>query len=172
MKAVRTVLLALVTMGAALAATGCLHPEDLNALEPEATTDPPAARVVVEDVDVDSDGPEEEAAPSAAALPGAPLPASNADHPPPDPVPFRLGAGRGMLGRVDLGPCRERGLPQGYLRMRVTFRHSGRVVHATVESEAAPPHEALECIAEQLEVAMVPVFDGGDVTLSKSLFVN
>jgi hypothetical protein len=35
-----------------------------------------------------------------------------------------------------------------------------------------PPEEALDCIGEQLELAMVPVFDGGDVTLSRSFFVN
>ncbi len=98
---------------------------------------------------------------------------SPADRPRPDPVPFRLGAGRGALGRLDLEPCREQGLPQGYLHVRVTFRHNGHVVHAAVESPAAPPNEALACIGEQLQaMAMVPAFDGGDVTISKSYFVN
>ncbi len=91
---------------------------------------------------------------------------------PPDPVLFRLGAGYGMLGQLDFAPCRGQGLDKGYLHMRVTFRHSGHVVRASVESAAPPPDEALHCIAEQLQVAMVPVFDGEDVTLSKSYFVN
>jgi hypothetical protein len=63
-------------------------------------------------------------------------------------------------------------LPVGYLHMRVTFRRNGRIAHATVETEAQPPQEALTCISEQLELAMVPAFDGSDVTLSKSFFVN
>ncbi|MBV9949159.1 MAG: hypothetical protein JOZ69_20085 [Myxococcales bacterium] len=85
---------------------------------------------------------------------------------------FRLGAGYGALGRLDLSTCREQGLQPGYVHVRVTFRHSGRVVRAAVESSVAPPQGALDCIGEQLEWAMVPVFDGGDVTLSKSFFVN
>ena len=55
--------------------------------------------------------------------------------------------------------------------MRVTFRHDGRIVHAAVESPAPPPQEALDCVSEQLEAALVPRFDGVDATLSKSFFV-
>jgi hypothetical protein len=90
----------------------------------------------------------------------------------PDPIFFRLGAGYGALGRIDLSPCRDQGLEPGYLHLRVTFRASGRVVRAAVERPAPPPAEALLCIGEQLQMAMVPVFDGSDVTLSKSVFVN
>ena len=90
----------------------------------------------------------------------------------PDPVFFRMGAGYGVLGRLDLAPCRNEGLPAGYLRLRVTFHVTGRVVRAAVESATPPPSEALECISEQLEFAMVPAFDGGEVTLSKSYYVN
>jgi hypothetical protein len=89
-----------------------------------------------------------------------------------EPLLFHLGAGYGALGRVDLTPCREQGLAPGYLHMRVTFRNSGRVVRAAVESPVAPPDDALACIGEQLEMSMIPEFEGGDVTLSKSLFVN
>ncbi len=89
-----------------------------------------------------------------------------------EPVLFRLGAGYGALGQVDFAPCREQGLDKGYLHMRVTFRRSGRVVHAIVERAAPPPDGALQCIAEQLQLAGVPVFDGEDVTLSRSYFVN
>ena len=64
------------------------------------------------------------------------------------------------------------GLESGYLRLRVTFQGSGRVVHAAVESPTPPPQDALDCIAEQLQVAMVPRFDGRDATLSRSLFVE
>jgi hypothetical protein len=91
---------------------------------------------------------------------------------PPEPALFRLGAGYGALGQIDLAPCRNQGLSPGYLRVRVTFQHNGRVARAAVESVVAPPTEALACIGEQLEAAMVPVFDGIDVTLSKSFFVN
>jgi hypothetical protein len=91
---------------------------------------------------------------------------------PPEPTLFRLGAGYGALGQIDLAPCRNQGLSPGYLRVRVTFQHNGRVARAAVESVVAPPSEALACIGEQLEAAMVPVFDGVDVTLSKSFFVN
>lgn len=90
----------------------------------------------------------------------------------PDPIPFRIGAGHGALGQVDLSPCRQVGLEPGYLRLRVTFHRSGHVVHAAVESPTPPPQEALDCIADQLQVAMVPRFDGRDATLSKNLFVE
>jgi hypothetical protein len=83
-----------------------------------------------------------------------------------------MGAGYGALGHVDLAPCRDQGLAPGYLHMRVTFRDSGRIVRAAVESPVPPPQEALECIGEQLKMSMVPIFEGGDVTLSKSFFVN
>ena len=91
---------------------------------------------------------------------------------PTEPTLFRLGAGYGALGQIDLAPCRNQGLSPGYLRVRVTFQHNGHVARAAVESVVAPPTEALACIGEQLEAAMVPVFDGVDVTLSKSFFVN
>jgi len=89
-----------------------------------------------------------------------------------DPVLFRLGAGYGALGRVDLAACRDRGLQAGYLHVQVTFRDTGRVVRAAVESPVAPPPEALTCIGQRLKVALVPVYEGGEVTLSRSFFVN
>ena len=61
--------------------------------------------------------------------------------------------------------------------MRVTFRATAGTgscgarrwsARLPLRDEAA----ALQNIAEQLQLAMVPVFDGGDVTLSKSYFVN
>ena len=102
----------------------------------------------------------------------AAAPASNRDRPRPSPIFFSLGAGHGALGRVDLSTCRDRGLPAGYLRIRATFRPSGHVAHAAVESAAEPPQEALECVSEQLEDTSVPPFDGEDVSLSKIVFVN
>jgi hypothetical protein len=95
-----------------------------------------------------------------------------AQHPFREPSLFRLGAGYGALGHVNLAPCREQGLPGGYLHLRVTFRSDGRVARASVESRLAPPPEALGCIGEQLEAALVPVFDGDDVTLARSFFVD
>jgi len=97
---------------------------------------------------------------------------SDADRPRPEPVFFHIGAGYGALGQVDLGPCRELGLTTGYLRMRVTFSGTGGVARATVESPAQPPPEALSCVGERLQLAMVPAFEGGDVTLSRSVFLE
>jgi hypothetical protein len=45
------------------------------------------------------------------------------------------------------------------------------VAHASVESPTPPPPAALACISERLQAAAVPAFEGGDVTLSKSLYV-
>jgi hypothetical protein len=128
--------------------------------------DSDAELVVQRDVTVGWQGREEET-PVGPVLAASPL-----DRPPPDPVPFRIGAGHGALGRIDLGPCREEGLPSGYLRMRVTFRRDGRVVHAVVESPAPPPQEALDCVAQQLQGAAVPVFDGRDASLTRRFFVE
>jgi hypothetical protein len=106
-----------------------------------------------------------------AASDGVPR-ASDADRIRPAPVFFRLGAGYGAVGQVDLGPCRAKGLDTGYLRMRVTFAGDGTVARATVESPTPPPPAALACVSEQLRTASVPSFEGGDVTLSKSLYVE
>jgi hypothetical protein len=149
--------------------TGCVHEPAIDFESPadrpdDAVVEPTTERAV----DVSSEGPAEEA-PDVVVAPETP-----ARRPliPPDPVLFRIGAGYGALGQVDFAPCREQGLDKGYLHVRVTFRRNGRIVHAIVERPAPPPDEALHCIAEQLQVAMVPVFDGDDVTLSKSYFVN
>jgi hypothetical protein len=161
----RLPIFALLLLATAPLEAGCLH-EDMTA-EAEPDWDrwgEPAEATVVREVVVESE--------ESTAAPVAYLPASPRDRPSPDPVPFRLGAGRGALGRVDLAACREQGLPLGYLHVRVTFRRTGRVVHAAVESPEAPTPEALSCIGEQLEATLVPAFDGGDVTLSKSFFVN
>ena len=151
-----------------LSATGCVHE---GAIDYESPADRPDDGVVEptteRDVDVSSDAPAEEAPDVVVATGPSPRPFI-----PPDPVLFRIGAGYGALGQVDFAPCRDLGLDKGYLHVRVTFRRSGRIVHAIVERPAPPPDEALHCIAEQLQVAMVPGFDGDDVTLSKSYFVN
>lgn len=144
--------------------TGCVHEEMVADPEPDWDRwGEPAETAVVREVIVENDEP---------SVPQAYLPASPKDRAMPDPVPFRLGAGRGALGRVDLAACRDQGLPLGYLHVRVTFRRTGRVVHAAVESPEAPTPEALSCIGEQLETTLVPAFDGGDVTLSKSYFAG
>jgi hypothetical protein len=151
-------------------ATGCVHAPAIDFESPADRPDDAVVEPTTErDVDVSSDSPGEEETPDVVVAPVTP-----ATRPliPPDPVLFRIGAGYGALGQVDFAPCREQGLDKGYLHVRVTFRHSGRVVHAIVERPAPPPDEALHCIAEQLQLAMVPIFDGDDVTLSKSYFVN
>jgi hypothetical protein len=162
--------LALLTLGA-----GCVHVQAMEELAPEPeTTESNSPPGVVRDIEVtyDDDDDEEEETDEGSPSPPAPPVAPRPDRPPPDPVLFSLGAGHGALGRVDLRPCKEEGLQPGYLHMRVTFRHSGRIVRAALESPIEPPSEALACISEQLEVAMVPVFDGDDVTLSRTFFVN
>lgn len=88
----------------------------------------------------------------------------------PDPVFFRIGAGYGALGLVDLAPCQDQGLA-GYVRVHVTFSGSGQATRAAIEGRVAPSPEALSCIGQQLRVATVPVFEGGDVTVSKTFFV-
>jgi hypothetical protein len=147
-------------------ATGCLHEpeaEDTGLYTPSA--EPPPEPVVRREVSVEYAGPGE-----STDVPV--LAASPRDRPPPDPIPFRIGAAHGALGGVDLAPCRELGLPPGYLRMRVTFRRDGRVVHAAVESPTPPPQAALDCVARQLEDAEVPAFDGRDAALSRRYFVE
>jgi hypothetical protein len=142
----------------------------LHELGVEESEEPSAwdGHVGVEHVDVRYEGPELPTPRRAAAA----LPASERDRPHPDPVAFRLGAGYGTLGRVDVARCLALGLPAGYMRMRVTFRPNGHVVHAAVQSEVAPSHEALACIGNQLTAAIVPPFDGDDVTLSRVVFVS
>ncbi len=56
--------------------------------------------------------------------------------------------------------------------MRVTFHRNGHVSHAVVEGPTPPSQEALDCIAEQLESAEVPAFDGRDAALSRRYFVE
>lgn len=151
----------------ALLATGCFHEPDADLESGYQAADEPSAEPVVQtDVTVrweraDPQAPE-----------GSVLAASPRDRPRPDPIPFRIGAGHGTLGRIDLAPCREQGLPGGYLRMRVTFRHDGRVAHAVVEGPVPPPEEALDCVAQQIEDATVPRFDGRDASLTKRFFVE
>jgi hypothetical protein len=102
----------------------------------------------------------------------AAIPVSELDRPRPDPVFFALGAGHGALGQVDVDGCGERGIPPGYLRMRVTFRPSGHISRAVVMTESPPTKEALDCIGEKLRVMSVPSFDGENVTLSREYFVE
>lgn len=157
--------LALVSLcaGAGCVPRGALYEAEFPA---EAEPSAPATAVAVGEVNVVDDAPLEGSARVVA------IPLSSRDRSRPDPVFFHLGAGYGVLGRIDVSPCRDRGLPTGYLRLRATFRPSGRVAHAAIETIAEPPQEALTCIGEQLEGATVPPFDGGDVTLSRVYFVD
>jgi hypothetical protein len=88
------------------------------------------------------------------------------------PAFFQLGVGYGAVGRIALTSCREMGLDPGYVHMHVTFGVNGAVSRAVVESPTRPSPEALGCIGRQLEAIAVPVFEGGDVTLSKSLYLT
>src|SRR5271157_545221 len=82
---------------------------------------PPDERVVASTVTVAGDAAE------------APR-ASDADRVRPEPVFFRLGAGYGAVGRIDLTPCRDRGLDPGYVHLHVTFGVGGSIARAVVES--------------------------------------
>ena len=150
-----------------LLAAGCVHPQTTTepAFEPAAPPEP----TVVRDVELGDDDEPAEA-------PSAPFRSVLVESPVSirvrEPVLFRLGAGLGALGHIDLAPCRDEGLQPGYVHVHLTFRHTGRVVRAAVETPIEPPPDALACIGEQIEATFVPVFDGGDVMLSKSFFVN
>jgi hypothetical protein len=133
----------------------------------EPTDEPAAERREIRSVELAYED-SSETAPEADAV----IPSARPALLPPEAALFRLGAGYGAIGRLELAPCREQGLPAGYLHVRVTFRDDGRVVRAAVEGPVAPPPQALACIGEQLKLATVPIFAGGDVTLSKSFFVN
>lgn len=151
-----------------LVVTGCLEEPPPQA--PVAVEEAPPAREPTVVSSVAMRRPRGAADPGAAS--GGAARASDADRVRPGPVFFRLGAGYGAVGQVDLGPCREKGLDTGYVRMRVTFAGDGTVARATVESPTPPPPAALACVSEQLRAASVPAFEGGDVTLSKSLYVE
>lgn len=141
---------------------GCLHGGDL---EPRWVDDgplPPEEALVARQITVAA-----EEAPSGPVMPPSPR-----DRPTPDPIRFQIGAGYGALSQVDVAACRGRGLQAGYLHVHATFTHMGYVVRASVESQAAPPPPALDCIAEHLRQAGVPQFDGTEATLSKTYFVE
>jgi|HubBroStandDraft_1064217.scaffolds.fasta_scaffold03588_10 hypothetical protein len=146
------------------AAAGCLPEKEVAVRAPAAEAVPHRTEhVVVSSLVMVGSGPSNDA--ERAALP------RSVAAPTSDPVFFHLGAGYGAIGQVDLAPCHNRGLDTGYVRVRVTFGGAGTVVGATVESLTQPSPEALACIAERVEGASVPTFQGGDVTLSKSIFV-
>jgi hypothetical protein len=147
-----------------LMTAGCLHEGDFAPEGPD-TADPPEAPAQARSVELQYGGEDD----TADVVAQAPEPPQSKRR---DPVPFHIGAGYGALGHVDLHSCRDQGLQAGYLRMHVTFRDDGRIVRAAVEAGDAPPDEALACIGQQLKMAMVPAFDGDDVSLSKSFFVN
>jgi hypothetical protein len=150
--------------------TSCIPRESLYdaefAAEPQVERRAPG--VAIAHVDVSDDDAAGGTPTRAAAVPLS----ERAMRPRPDPVFFHLGAGYGALGHIDVVPCRDRGLPSGYMRLRATFRPSGRVAHAALESVSEPPEEALTCIGEQLEATSVPPFDGADVTLTRIFYVD
>jgi hypothetical protein len=150
----------LLVLPALAAAAGCLPEEEVTVLAPAAAAAPHRTEpVVVSSLVMVGTGAERAALAREVASPTS------------DPVFFHLGAGYGAIGQVDLAPCHDRGLDAGYIRVRVTFGGTGSVVGAMVETLTQPPPDALACIAERIEGASVPMFQGGDVTLSKSIFV-
>ena len=141
---------------------GCLHEGDLDPRWVDDGPPPQPEVLVARQITVTAeDGP----APPA-------LPPSPRDTPTPDPIRFQIGAGYGALSHVDVAACKARGLQAGYLHVHATFTHLGYVVRASVESQAAPPPPALDCIADRLRQAGVPQFEGSEATLSKTYFVE
>jgi hypothetical protein len=151
----------------ALGSTGCVH-TDTTPVEVDSEPSVPPPPTVTRDVVIGADDTGEVPPESAPAV----LVWSAVKVRQAEPVLFRLGAGLGALGHIDLEPCREEGLSPGYVHMHLTFAHTGHVVKAAVETPVAPPAEALACIGEQVEATLVPGFDGGNVMLSKSFYVN
>jgi hypothetical protein len=151
-----------------LATAGCLHEGDFGPPEGPDTEDPPAAAVQSRNVELTYGAAAGDSADVVTQPPDPPR-EGRARR---EPALFHLGAGYGALGHVDLRTCRDQGLQPGYLRIHITFRDDGRIVRAAVEAGESPPDEALACIGEQLKMAMVPAFDGDDVSLSKSFFVT
>jgi hypothetical protein len=142
-------------------AADCVHPLGREVVEPpayEPATEPAETRIV----EVPRDHSDVEASEPVTTPRGRDTT---------DPLFFRLGAGYGALGLIELGPCQDHGLA-GYVRVHVTFTGNGHVTRAAVESPLAPSPDALSCIGQQLSLAIVPVFEGGEVTLSKTFFVG
>jgi hypothetical protein len=151
---------------AGLSALGCLARE-VRVQPPAAEPAPPQDPVFVSQVTlIDGD---RAAATGAAAV--AAMRVSDSYRARRYPAFFELGIGYGAVGRIALAPCREEGLDPGYVHMHVTFGVNGAVSRAVVESPSRPSPEALGCIGRQLEAIAVPVFEGGEVTLSKSLYL-
>jgi hypothetical protein len=150
-----------------LTTAGCLHEGDLEPPEGPDTEDPPSAVVQARNVELQYGSDDDTA--DVVTQPPEPPRESRIGR---DPVLFHLGAGYGALGHLDLHTCRDQGLQPGYLRIHITFRDDGRIVRAAVEAGEAPPDQALACIGQQLKMAMVPAFDGDDVSLSKSFYVT
>jgi hypothetical protein len=163
---------------AALAASlgGCVHQDEAYEADYDPTPPAPPQVTVSRDVvigeDTEDDGDGAEAPPPASTrndLVWSKVPLVAVDR----PKFFLLGAGLGALGHIDLNPCRDHGLSSGYVHMHLTFHAmTGRVVRAAIETPVAPPAEALSCIGEQVEATRVPQFEGGDVNLSRSFYVN
>lgn len=153
-----------------LAAVGCVHETAIEVQSDDPAPGEPSRTASGEtgEVPVTYDGLADEATAPDETVPTA----WTGVRPGRDPIFFHLGAGYGALGHLDLSACRDEGLQPGYVRVRVTFQRTGHVVHASIRGAVSPSPEALACIGEQLEVASVPRFDGDDVTLSKTFFVN
>jgi hypothetical protein len=156
-----------VAICAGLSTLGCLAREAL--VQPPVSEPAPAQDPVFVSQVTLSDG-DRAAATEGAAI--AAMRASDAYRARRYPAFFRLGVGYGAVGRIELATCREQGLDPGYVHMHVTFGVHGAVLRAVVESPTRPSPAALGCIARQLEAIAVPVFEGGDVTLSKSLYLT
>jgi hypothetical protein len=79
---------------------------------------------------------------------------------------------RASLQHVDLGPCREHGLPRGYVHARVTFGNAGTPARIDLDGPEGLSKEAVTCVGGGLSRASMPPFVGdGNVPVGVTLFV-
>ena len=68
--------------------------------------------------------------------------------------------------------CRQPGDPTGVARLAVTFAASGRVTSATISGPPFSGTETGSCIANRFRSARVPAFEGGHLTVTKTVSIQ
>jgi len=68
--------------------------------------------------------------------------------------------------------CRQPGDPTGVARLAVTFAASGRVTSATISGPPFSGTETGSCIANRFRNARVPAFEGGHLTVTKTVSIQ
>jgi hypothetical protein len=107
---------------------------------------------------------------SAADSSGSDAVGSASDNGPP-PLPIDLVATLDTLGRIDLSACHERGVPPREGRARITFRADGAVTAVDVTYAPGMSPATVACVAEHLNDATAPPFEGAPVDVWASFHV-